>query len=72
MNYSKLQLSFILLLIMGVIHLFTSLLILKKAWLVISSFVIILLCIIGIIFTLGQERQQQIKTKDGVISRKKD
>lgn len=59
MNYHKLQLSFILLLIMTTIQLITSLLVLQKLWLVITSLIAITLCIVGIIYTIHKETEHK-------------
>ena len=55
MNYSKLQLSFTLLLIMTVIQFLTNLFIIKKSWLTITSLIAMGLCILGIIYILRKE-----------------
>lgn len=52
MNYEKLQLSYILLMLMCVIQLLTNLFILHKMWLTITSIGVLLLCILGFIYTL--------------------
>ena len=61
MNYGKLQLSFILLLIMTVIQLLTAIFILQKLWLVCTSIIAIILCIIGLIYAVRKEAE--IKNK---------
>ena len=61
MNYNKLELSFILLLIMTVIQLLTGLLIVKKVWLVCFSLIAIALCILGLIYTLRKEAELKDK-----------
>lgn len=55
MNYSKLQLSFILLLVMTVIQLLTALFVLKLFWLVCTSLVAATLCIIGLVYSIKKE-----------------
>lgn len=55
MNYNKLELSFILLLIMTVIQLLTGLFVIKKLWLICFSLIAIALCIWGLIYTIRKE-----------------
>lgn len=57
MNFGKLQLSFMLLLIMTVIHLITAIFIVKKVWLICSSLVAMSLCVIGLIYALRKEAE---------------
>lgn len=59
MNYSKLQLSFILLFLMTVIQLLTSLFIVKKSWLTLTSLIAMGLCIWGIIYVLQKESKHK-------------
>lgn len=60
-NYSKLQLSFILLLIMTVIQLLTALFVLKLFWLVFTSLVAATLCIIGLVYSIKKESSTKNK-----------
>ena len=64
MNYNKLQLSFVLLLIMTIIQLLTGLLIIKKLWLILFSLVAATLCIIGLLYTMRKETEAKEKDKD--------
>lgn len=50
MNYNKLLISFFLLFLMTVIHLFLSLFILHSLLLVVCSIIAMILCIIGLIY----------------------
>ncbi|WP_180270657.1 hypothetical protein [Sporanaerobium hydrogeniformans] len=50
MNYNKLQLSFILLLVMAILQLFTALFIVHKLWLICLSVLAILLCLAGLLY----------------------
>ncbi|MBU3804091.1 MAG: hypothetical protein H9872_04960 [Candidatus Cellulosilyticum pullistercoris] len=59
MNYGKLQLSFILLFIMTVIQLLTSLFIVKKSWLTLTSLIAMGLCIGGIFYILQAESKHK-------------
>ena len=59
MNYRKLQLSFLLLLIMTIILSFTCLFIVKHFILTITSIIAMLLCITGLIYTLKAEHAAQ-------------
>ena len=51
MNYDKLQLSFILLLVMSIIQCLTAALILHNALITLFSVIAIILCISGLFFT---------------------
>lgn len=64
MNYNKLQLSFILLLIMLVIQLFVGIFILHKLWLILSSILVIALCLWGLIYTIRKEAQSLEQKKE--------
>lgn len=55
MNYGKLQLSFILLLTMTTILTLTCYFIVKHILLTITSFIALLLCILGLIYTIKAE-----------------
>lgn len=58
MNYHKLQLSFVLLLIMTIIQLLTSLLIIKKLWMTSTSIIAVALCLLGLIYTIRKENER--------------
>lgn len=59
MNYGKLQLSFILLFLMTIIQLLTSVFIVKKSWLILTSLIAMGLCIWGIVYILQKESKHK-------------
>lgn len=69
MNYGKLQLSFTLLLAMTTILSLTCFFLVKHIILTITSIIAMLLCILGLIYTLKAENKKSQKTS---IHQKKD
>lgn len=57
MNYQKLQLAYIILLVMLTIHLLINLLVLKKIWLTITTLIAIVCCIAGLIYAIKSEEK---------------
>lgn len=57
MNYNKLQLSFLLLLIMLILQLIVNLYLLKKTWLTFTSVIAITLCLSGLVYAVRKEHQ---------------
>ncbi len=55
MNYQKLQLAYIILLIMLVVHLLINLLVLQKIWLTVTTLVAIICCIAGLLYAIKAE-----------------
>lgn len=62
MNYGKLQLSFILLLIMTLILSLTCFFIVKNLLFTITSVIAMILCILGLIYTIKKE--EKVKKSD--------
>lgn len=63
MNYSKLQLSFILLLAMTAILTLTCLLIVHKPIFALTSFIAMILCVVGLIYTIKAEALEKKSPK---------
>ncbi|MBE6022963.1 MAG: hypothetical protein E7231_06985 [Cellulosilyticum sp.] len=64
MNYGKLQLSFTLLLIMTVILSLTCFFIVKNLLLTLTSFIAMVLCIVGLAYTIQKEAYETEHNKD--------
>lgn len=66
MNYGKLQLSFILLLVMTIILSLTCLFIMRHLILTLTSLIAMVLCIIGLIYSIKAENTHKQKNKDSI------
>jgi len=64
MNYGKLQLSFTLLLMMTVILSLTCFFIVKNLLLTLTSFIAMVLCIVGLAYTIQKETYEAEHNKD--------